>query len=296
MTSLEIKDSIVNQAKKIIQESSQTFYFASRFLGKKKRQAIWLLYAFCRLTDNLVDSNQSSLEEKTKNLNNWQADFQKDLPTDPILQAFKREVIEEFSIPFEYPESIIEGCRRDLEKKDFSDFPELEFYAYQVASCVGIISLYVLGFDRKKEKEVLERAIEAGIALQLTNIIRDVLEDLKLYQRVYLPEKDFARFSYSKEELKKEVFNQNFEKLILLQIYRAKELYAKSHAGLKSINWKNRLAITAALRIYEEILNKILNRGPLSIVKERIFVSKLEKILLIPEIIYLSFFSKYPSS
>jgi len=286
-----MSDLSVATAEKIIKENSKTFYFASKFLNKEKKEAIWLLYAFCRLTDNLVDTGDLNLTQKNKNLDNWKKDFKKEKPKDLVLRSFKQRVIENFFVPVEYAESIIEGCREDLKKSFYKNFSELGIYSYQVASCVGIISLYILGFNRKKEKIVLEHAIKAGVALQLTNIIRDVIEDLKIHQRIYLPEEDFQRFSYTKKELEEQNFNQNFEKLIMLQIFRAKELYKKSQLGFKFINLDGRFAIVAALRIYEEILNKILQEGPLVITQKRVTVSMLKKIFLIPEIIYLALFS-----
>lgn len=268
----------------IIKEHSKSFYFASSFLPEKKKKAIWSLYAFCRTTDDLVDNNTlSSLDL----VDEWKEDLNSLNPKNEILSAFKKTV-EEFNIPIIYANELIDGCRRDLIQNRYKTFAELSGYCYQVASTVGLMSSYIVGFNRFYEHVVTENAIKAGIALQLTNIIRDVKEDLDR-NRIYLPEEDFktCNCDYNHPEIWKE--SKEFKALIKVQIKRARDFYKTSHKGIKHLEMEGRFAINCALTVYEGILSEV-EKKDLDVLSERAFVPLPKKLALLPLILVKSIF------
>jgi 15-cis-phytoene synthase len=269
----------------VIKGHSKSFYFATQFLPPKKQIAVWALYAFCRATDDLVDQNPDVTAEDLKA---WRNDFYQKKPQAPILAAFK-EVIEEYEIPLKYVNDLIDGCARDLTQKTYKNFEDLSQYCYQVASTVGLMSAYILGFDRAHQQQMEKHAIAAGVALQLTNILRDVGEDLER-ERLYLPAEDFAKFSCNLNEPTAWADSQGFKDLIAFEIARARTLYAEGRRGLKYLNWSGRFSVSAALRVYEEILSEI-EENNYNVLTERAFVPQKKKIWLMPEAFAMCLFA-----
>lgn len=268
----------------IIKEHSKSFYFASSFLPEKKKQAIWSLYAFCRSTDDLVDNNTlSSLEQ----VDEWKEDLNSYNPKNNILSNFKKTV-EEFNIPIIYANELIDGCRRDLVQNRYATFPELSEYCYQVASTVGLMSTYIVGFNRFFAHVVTENAIKAGIALQLTNIIRDVKEDLDR-NRIYLPEEDFKACNCDYNDPQSWKNSKEFKSLIKLQVTRARNYYKTSHKGIKHLDLEGRFSINCALTVYEGILSEVEKRD-YDVLSERAYVSLPKKLALLPLILVKSIF------
>jgi len=276
-SSLSITDELSElRLKEIIYENSKSFYFASQFLPKKQRFAIWSLYAFCRATDDLIDRNENaSLAE----IDAWEADFNATTPSNVILSNFKK-VVNEYNIPLEYPNDLIAGCRRDLTQKRYETFADLSSYCYQVAATVGLMSAYIVGFDKNHEAEMKEKAIKVGIALQLTNIIRDVGEDLQR-GRLYLPLEDFAACSCNPEMPEQWLNTKPFKKLIHLQIKRARALYKEGWSGLRYLGAAGRFSVGTALGVYEEILHSVENNN-YDVLNQRAHVTLVKKLSLLP--------------
>lgn len=266
------------ETEKIIKANSQSFYFASQFLPTKTKKAIWSLYAFCRLTDNLADSPNASLEQ----LLAWEEDFKQNYPQNQILAEFK-QIIDEYKIPIKYPLDLIEGCKSDLTAKKYNNFADLAGYCYQVASTVGLMSAYIIGFKPNYKTEMETYALKAGIALQLTNIIRDIKEDLER-GRIYLPKDDFAVFNCNYENTASWVESDKFKELINLQIQRARLLYNEAWQGLKYLNPIGALSIAIALGIYENILNSV-EKNNYDVFSQRAFVSLFQKVILLPSLL-----------
>lgn len=266
------------ELKKIIWKNSKSFYFSTWFLPFKDRYAIWCLYAFCRQTDDLVDNSFNTNPEQ---IENWQKDFNSENPQNQFLNAFK-QIIAEYKIPIKYANELIEGCKSDLVKKQYKTFAELKHYCYQVAATVGLMSAYILGFNENKKKEMKFYAIKAGIALQLTNILRDIAEDLKL-GRIYIPQEDFEKFNCP---FSKEYWEQNicFKELLKFQISRTHLLYEEGRKGLKFLKWPGNLSISLALRVYEEILYKI-EENNFEVLSQRAYIPFRRKLRLFPRAI-----------
>jgi phytoene synthase len=268
-----------HELREIISYHSKTFYFATQFLPSAKRIAIWSLYAFCRSTDDLIDCQPNKTNQELINeIDDWKADLLSDEPNHKILAHFKT-VIETYQIPIQYALDLIEGCKRDLTQKRYTDFAELSNYCYQVASTVGLMSIYIIGFDKNYQKEVEENAIKAGIALQMTNILRDVGEDLQR-GRIYIPLKDFESCNCNPGQPEKWKDSKEFYRLLYIQMQRTKNLYAESWKGLKFLNPLGKFAVGVALTIYEGILPEI-EKNQYDVLEKRAFVSFWKKLFLV---------------
>jgi len=246
-------------ARRITKYYAKTFYFASRLLPKDKRIASYSIYAICRLSDESVDS--LSPEPKINNLERIQKNialaFSNEILKDPLLLAF-RQTINKYQIPKEYFDELIQGMYMDLNKARYSNFEELYLYCYRVAGVIGLIMLEIFGYDNESAKIY---ATDLGIAMQLTNILRDINEDLKR-NRIYLPQDELTKYSITEKMLKNQELNSNFKSLIQFQIQRTRGYYSKSQSGIKLIkNKRSRLVILCMKEMYAAILDDIEKSG-----------------------------------
>lgn len=248
-------------ARDICRRHAKSFYFASHFLPKAKRLHAYAVYAFCRLLDDAVDNaadDESRLRQLVHFDETLEALYAGDLPKDPIeqdraLRAFA-STVGECRIPKKLFQELAEGCRMDLTITRYADWPALEKYCYHVAGVVGVIMCHV--FDLHDES-AHARAIEMGNAMQLTNILRDVGEDLAM-GRVYLPQDEMAKFGVSDETLKHRTVDPAFVELIKFEIARARDLYARGGVGLSMIpNDGSRFTAAVMSTVYGGILDAI---------------------------------------
>ncbi|MCM8797509.1 MAG: phytoene/squalene synthase family protein [Candidatus Omnitrophica bacterium] len=268
-------------AKQITKRYAKTFYFASNFLPKEKRNAAYSVYALCRLSDEAVDDNSSALRaEAISRLTNDIASSYANTPLNQELLLAFRHTINKYGIPKIYFDKIIEGMYMDLKKNRYDDFQELYNYCYRVAGVVGLVILKIFGCRNNYAEKY---AIELGVAMQLTNILRDIKEDFAL-GRVYLPQDELKRFGISQEYFFTEKIDERFIEFMRFQIKRARQYYADSTPGIKLVDSvKSRLVILAIKEIYAGILNEI-ERNAYDIFSKRATVSKLRKIIIIAKI------------
>jgi len=269
-------------AQRITKFYAKTFYFASHFLPKDKRRAAYSIYAICRISDESVDG--ISLEPKINRLerirNNISLVYTSGLLKDPILLAF-RETINQYHIPKEYFDELIQGMYMDLNKTRYSNFEELYLYCYRVAGVVGLIMLEIFEYTDENAKI---SATDLGIAMQLTNILRDIQEDFKR-DRIYLPQDELAKYSITESSLKNQELSSNFRSLIKFQIIRAQDYYSKAESGIKLIKDKRcRLVIFCMKEMYAAILDDIKNSG-YDIFSRRAHISLWGKINILLKII-----------
>lgn len=268
-----------------MKEYAKSFYFANKLLPKIKREAAYSIYGFCRYADNIVDNPRNRTIEEVKNeilclKNELILAYKYKESEHPILSSFIYYA-EYFKIPIDYPLDLLDGVLMDTEIKEFVTFEELYVYCYKVASVVGLMMCYILGF---KTNEALIYAEKMGIAMQLTNILRDIKED-KNKDRIYIPIEDLNRFKVTKEQIIKEDFDINIQNLIQYYTYKAQEYYNESYTGINLLDKNARFSIFAAGRIYSEILIKIKN-NQYNPFLERVVVSKNNKYnILILEIL-----------
>jgi 15-cis-phytoene synthase len=269
------------EAKQITKKFAKSFYLASIFLPKDKRYASYTVYAICRLSDETVDDstcpdpehNLKILEQKIS------AAYTKNIIDTPLLAAF-RHTVNTYQIPKEYFDILIKGMRMDLELKRYPNFPALYEYCYRVAGVIGQIMIKILGCQDKAAETY---AIELGVAMQLTNILRDIQEDLQR-NRIYLPLDEMFTFGISENQLAQNEINPAFKDLMRFQIRRNREFYRQSLPGIKLINnLRGRLLVLTMQEIYSRILNAI-EKNNYDIFTKRCYVRRSEKIMVLLKI------------
>src|SRR5262249_34199874 len=186
-------------------------------LGKERRRDITIFYAFCRLIDDIADSNELSPEEKARQLTAWRQALRAPVPEEPALALEVRRLMARYPITPAMLDEIIDGVKMDLTISGYENFAALREYCYKVASAVGLVSIEILAHANPACKEY---AVALGLALQMTNILRDVARDLA-NGRIYLPQEDLARFGYSKADLTARTYNHRFVRLMQFEAGRA---------------------------------------------------------------------------
>ncbi len=239
---------------------SKSFYFSARLLPKRRRWATYAVYAFCRYADNLIDKpRQRTTQDLLKELESVRTELQTAYKTGesehPILHAFVL-VAKEYGIPIKYPLELLEGVRMDLQKRRYQSFSDLYLFCYRVAGVVGLMMTHVLGY---RDASAFRHAEKLGIAMQLTNILRDVKEDMSI-GRLYLPEDELRRFGVTSDDFSGEIMTGNLQSLMEFQTERAHRYYEEAEAGIPMLLPKSQYAIYSASRTYRGILTKLEER------------------------------------
>ncbi|MBT3602319.1 MAG: presqualene diphosphate synthase HpnD [Candidatus Latescibacteria bacterium] len=258
----------------IVKAARTNFYYAFVFLPKKKREAIFAAYAFSRHTDDIVDDAPSP-ERAKQDVDAWRAQLHAcydGTPTHPIAINLQT-ILADFPIPKSHFLDLIDGVEMDLNKNRYATFDELYQYCYRVASVVGLICIEIFGYTNPRTKEY---AVQLGLALQLTNILRDIHTDFKI-NRVYLPQEDLDRFAYSEQDLAKQVYNTPFKDLMEFQVARAQSYYEQA-ANLLPPEDKSQLFPAQIMgKIYAQLLSQIAH-NPYDIFNSRIRISNPHKL------------------
>lgn len=230
---------------------SRSFHLASGLLPPEKRAAARALYAFCRVSDNVVDE---SGENATAYFNQWRARaLALHPPADDLVLLAWADARARFHIPWRYSEQLLDGVGRDLVQSRYQTFEELAAYAYGVASTVGLMSMHITGF---RGPEAIPYAVKLGVALQLTNILRDVGEDHER-GRVYLPQAELEAFGLDDADLAAGRVTERWRDFMRFQIERNRRLYEEAWPGIGLLDGDGRLAIAAATGLYRAILDRI---------------------------------------
>ncbi len=238
---------------RIAAHHSKSFHLASRLLPKEKRSAVRALYAFCRIVDDIVD--EGTFIGRDAELDYWRGLVKGVIhprPDDLVGQAWV-DTRSRYHIPANYALQLIDGVSRDLEQVRYQTFDDLTTYCYGVASTVGLMSMYIVGF---KTGEAAPYAIKLGVALQMTNILRDVGEDY-LDGRIYLPLQELQAFGISEDDLVNGTIDDRWRAFMQFQIARTRQLYAEASAGLKYLEPDGQMSIGAASEFYQGILDAI---------------------------------------
>ena len=264
-------------AEAVTRRNSKSFYLASGLLPSHKRRAVRVLYAFCRATDDIVDEGGADAAGR---MHHWRLRALAPQPPsdDPILVAW-HDVRTRYAIPAAYVKHLIDGIALDMTQTRYETFNELARYCYGVASTVGLKSMHIIGY---RDRSAIPYAIKLGVALQLTNILRDIGEDLQR-GRIYLPQEDLRRFSYSERDLEQGIINDRFRALMTFQISRTRALYAEAWAGIRLLAPDGRLAIAAAADLYRAILGEI-ERNDYDVFNCRAHLSAAHKLMRLPSL------------
>lgn len=272
----------------ITRHHAKTFYMATRFLPNHKQRGIFAIYSLCRYIDDLVDEAEDLVQKQQLNeqdirnrLESWKGKlrdtYEGRLHDDPILIAFS-DVLKRHHIPIEMPFELMEGVCMDLFKNRYDTFEELYDYSFKVASVVGLMTSQVFGYE---SREALGYAVDLGIAMQLTNILRDVGEDLKR-DRIYLPREDLRRFNVTEEDLFSHSLEEPVKRLLQFQIRRTRRYYQRSDKGISLLSKDSRLPVYLARENYSRILDKIEENG-YNVFNHRAYLNTTEKLTILPQ-------------
>jgi phytoene synthase len=238
---------------KIASQHSKSFHLASTLLPTEKRAAVRALYAFCRTVDDIVD--ETAAAHRSIELDYWRGiarGVTHPCPDDLVAQAWV-DTSTRCRIPTRYAIQLIDGVARDLTQSRYTTFDDLATYCYGVASTVGLMSMHIVGFE---SNEAVPYAIRLGVALQLTNILRDVGEDLRI-GRIYLPQDELTAYGISENDLSRGEVTPRWRDFMRFQVARTRQLYAEAEGGIRFLTRDGQLAIGAASRFYQGILDAI---------------------------------------
>jgi 15-cis-phytoene synthase len=271
----------VQYCKDIQRQYGKNYFFATRIFPRALREATHILYAFFRIPDEFVDSPEYSDTQAQKEIQQWEGQWKETqsgkTTTQPVLRA-THYLFEKYSIPDEYANAFFKAMKQDLTKERYHTYQELEEYMYGSASVVGLMMSYVIGFS---DKQALTHAEQLGHAMQLTNFLRDIKEDIVERNRIYIPQDDLERFKVTEEDIVQHRWSPNMEALMKFQVKRAEQLYKDAEQGIPMLNTQGRVAVRLGSRLYEALLKKLLQQGwnPYT---GRASTSLWEKIILTP--------------
>ena len=238
--------------------SGSSFTASFRFLEPERRQAITALYAFCREVDDAVDECADPNIAAAK-LAWWRGEvaaLYAGHPTHPVTQSLST-ALPRFNLPAEHLQEIIDGMEMDLHQTRYADFKALHLYCYRVASVVGLLASEIFGYTNRRTQKY---AHDLGLALQLTNIIRDVGEDARR-GRIYLPQDELARFGVSEANILASRYSDQFKALMEFQAERAREYYQRALAELSAADRKAQRAGLIMAAIYRTVLDEVAKDG-----------------------------------
>ncbi len=269
----------MSEAKQITKNAKSNLAFAFACLPTQRRTDMVQLYAFCRIVDDLADSPDIPMDEKLAGLQNWEQCFSESPPQD-LTQTQKNilEIRERYRIDNQLFLDLVAGCHSDLQpSRRFADWEDLKKYTYQVASCVGLISIKIFGCQHPDSEKY---AVNLGHALQLTNILRDVGEDLSDNLRIYIPENDMIRFQYSERDLVGRVHDGRFIAMMQYISERAEYYYHEAEKHFHQQDAKALRSSEAMRKIYHGILKK-MQADNFQVFHQRYTLSKPKKVWLL---------------
>ncbi len=256
---------------------SKSFYFSTQLLPARKRDAIRVLYAFCRTSDDLVDMHPETAPER---LQQWLKTLRSTPRHDDPVPLAWHNVRNEFGISSRLEAELLAGVEMDLSINRYATFSDLWLYCYRVASVVGLLSMQVIGYAAG----AVPYAIKLGVALQLTNILRDIGEDARR-NRIYLPQEDLERFGVSEADILRGVRSPQMQQLLQFEMQRAHQLYDESWEGIGRLHPDSRFAVATAATVYRGILDQIV-RNDYDVFNQRASLSFGAKLAYLPKILW----------
>jgi 15-cis-phytoene synthase len=260
----------------ITRSSNTSFYYSFSLLPRQKREAIHTVYAFCRYTDDIVDENADE-SGKAALLRRWRTELDRAIRGTsefPLLNQLIATATR-FNIPIEHFYELIQGMELDLTKTRYATFEDLYQYCYLVASSVGLMCRKIFGY---KNESTHDYAVNLGIALQLTNILRDIKDDARR-GRIYIPQEDLARFGVAEEDILAYRYTPSFVQLMSFECERASRYFDLARAALRDEDKRFFFAARIMWSIYAHTLERI-KRSEYNVFERRISISKFLKILI----------------
>jgi phytoene synthase len=262
------------ECNRIARAAHSSFYLAFFGLPREKRNALFALYAFMRLVDNVSDE-PGDLDSKRRELARWRARLDEAIAgrtEGHVILPALADTIERFQIPTRYFHDLILGAEMDLTVSSYATFDRLSEYCYRVAGTVGLTCLHVFGFRNPRDPDLAERL---GLAFQLTNIIRDVRSDFEM-GRIYLPQEDLERFGVREENLRGPMTAQ-LRDLLEFEADRAWRFYEEGAPLVQRVDSDSRATLWALVRTYSTLLGRIEERG-FDVFSSRVALSSAEKV------------------
>jgi phytoene synthase len=277
-------DSVTQYSCEVIRNGSKSFAAAARLFDKPTRNSVYLLYAWCRHCDDEIDGQELGFSatdvpvtadperlERIRNMTQRALDGE---PVDePVFQGLQR-VAQQYDIPSRYPLELIEGFAMDVSGRQYRVIEDTLLYCYHVAGVVGIMMAYVMGV---RDAATLTRAADLGIAFQLTNIARDVVDDANA-GRVYLPEEWLRAEGVAPEEVAAESSRPGVAKVVRDLLEVADRYYDSAYEGIPALKLRAAWAVCTASGVYRDIGEIVIAKGP-DAWRERAVVSKWRKLL-----------------
>jgi phytoene synthase len=255
---------------RVAREKAANFYHAFRLLPRRQFRSMCALYSFLRITDDLADE-PGEIEPKRQQLEEWRLQLNQalaDTPGQPLFPALA-DTVRTHGIPADYLHAAIDGVGMDLDICRYQTFADLYLYCYRVASVVGLSCIHIWGCYSEEAKKHAEAA---GIAFQLTNILRDLAEDVSR-GRVYLPREDLDRFGYGGEELARGERGERFEALMRFEADRARAYYNAAEPMVPLLQPAGRSVFLVMLRTYRGLLERIVS-SRFDVFRQRVRVSR----------------------
>ena len=262
----------------IAHKHGANFSVGFRFLPPVKRRAVYAAYAFCRVADDIADEDTSPADVRIAELDAWQRELDAcyaGAPTHPITIALA-DALQHFAIPKSAFLALIDGCRQDMVKTRYQTFDELLQYCELVAASISDISLSIFGY---RTDAAIEHGRSLAIALQLTNVTRDIGDDLTR-DRIYVPAVELRQFGVTERDLVARAESDSMRKLIEFQIDRARGYFEKAEPLLRELDFDARFPTLLMGGVYATVLAK-LSKDPLIAIRRRLSLSPLQKVLVV---------------
>jgi len=276
-------DDAYAECRAIAHKHGANFSVGFRFLPRAKRRAVYAAYAFCRVADDIADEPSPAAageggRRPDEGLDAWQNELDacyENHPTHPITIALA-DALQHFDIPKSAFIDLIDGCRQDMVKSRYETFEELLHYCDLVATSISDISLSIFGYRTERAREY---GRNLATALQLTNVTRDVGDDLGR-DRIYLPREELRRFGVAEEEVIARAENDRMRSLIEFQIARAERYFNDAEPLLGELAFDARFGVLLMGGIYATVLSK-LRKDPLVVIRKRLSLTKLQKVMVV---------------
>jgi phytoene synthase len=255
------KSAAVKQARAILRHHGKSYYYSTCLLPRDLRAATSAVYAFVRIPDEIVDNSpQDTPEAQTRVkgqlqdfLESWRSAYETGTSDNAILQL-NAQVWHDYKIPYRHSEEFLGAMLQDTYQTDYASYADLEKYMYGSAGVIGLMMSHLVGFS---SDDALERAKTLGYAMQLTNCLRDIDEDCRVRNRVYMPADELAQFGLSREDIEQRRFTTQFREFMKFQAARSHRLYEEAAQGIPQLHEQGRFAVATASTLYRAILDKL---------------------------------------
>jgi phytoene synthase len=288
-----VDDEQLSRSKAIHRRTGRTFYYATRLLPERVRQATYVLYAFFRVADEVVDDAEGlSAAEQREHLEAIREAALTGETDDPVLAAFA-ELRERYDIPEEEVTVFVDAMLTDIETSRYETYEELEAYMRGSAAAVGVMMTYVMRPD--DPDEAIPAARRLGEAFQMTNFLRDVREDVVERDRIYLPRETLERHGVTSEQIERLEYDEAFAAAVREELRRTESLYHEGVAGIGLLPMDCQLPVLTAAVLYADH-HRLVRERDYDVLSETPSLSTLRKLRLVAETRWHWFWNKDPEA